>query len=79
MKEGYIVWNSMSYGDGHEFFGVYRTREKAERMLKKIKKARYGKMTEDEIDRWEIENGAEVHITYFSDTNGETYSIEEEE
>lgn len=79
MKEGYIVWNQTSYGDGFEFFGVYRTLQKAEYMLKKIKKARYGEMTEDEIDEWELTTAACIMITHFTDSNGKTFNIKEME
>lgn len=38
MKEGYIVWNLTTYGEGYQIFGVYRTREKAEKVYNKIMK-----------------------------------------
>lgn len=78
MKEGYIVWNLTSWGDGYEIFGVYRTREKAQRIREKIKKCRYGDMTEEEINDYERSNGDCLMISYFKDTNGKTYSVKED-
>ena len=43
MKEGYIVWNQTAYGDGFEFFGVYKSRKAAERQLRKVIRNRFGK------------------------------------
>lgn len=43
MKEGYIVWNQTNYGYGYEFFGVYKSKKKAERMLRKVIRDRFGK------------------------------------
>ena len=77
MREGYIVWNQTSWGDGYEFFGVYRTLEKAQRVMEKIKKARYGDMTQEEIYDYEAMNGDGLTISYFKDTNGKTYSVVE--
>ena len=79
MREGYIVCNLTSYDTGYEIFGVYRTRQKAEYILKKIKKARYGNMTEAEISEWELENGASIGIIRFEDSGGKTYNINEGE
>lgn len=78
MKEGYIVWNLTSWGDGYEIFGVYRTREKAQRIMERIKKCRYGDMTEEEIRDYQRSNGDCIAIAHFVDTNGKTYSVKED-
>ena len=78
MKEGYIVWNQTSWGDGYEIFGVYRTREKARRIMEKIKKSRYEDMTQEEISDYELSHGDGLTITHFEDTNGKTYSVKED-
>ena len=71
MKQGYIVWNQTCYGEGFEFFGVYRTREQAEKCFRRIMKQRFGKrnITEDELSELEMENGGEdsYQITYFEE------------
>ena len=77
MKEGYIVWNQTTWGDGYEIFGVYRTLEKAKKVMEKIKKSRYEDMTQEEIDDYETSNGDALTISYFRDTNGKTYSVKE--
>lgn len=41
MKEGYIVWNESTVEN--EFFGVYRSWERAFRQFRKVIKNRYGR------------------------------------
>lgn len=55
MKKGFIVWNQTTYGEGFEFFGVYRTREQANERLCEVVKKRFGKLPKDwdELIRWE--------------------------
>lgn len=57
MAGGYIVWNLTNYNDGYEIFGVYRTREAAEKQFKKVLKNRFGKLPKDtdELLKWEDE------------------------
>ena len=43
MKEGYIVWNLTNCGDGYEFFGVYKSYEKALKCFRRVVRERYGK------------------------------------
>lgn len=43
MKQGYIVWNQTTYGDGYEVFGVFKTEAEAEKHLDKVFKTRFGK------------------------------------
>lgn len=72
MKEGYIVWNMKNYDLGYEFFGVYRSKAQAEKCLRRVLKAKYGKsnLTEDEL--LELEEDSESgcqdshRITYFT-------------
>lgn len=60
----YIVWNQTNYGDGYEFFGVYKSEAKAEKVLAKVLKERYGKTEiDDEILEQEIEDGDSYMIT----------------
>lgn len=42
MKDGYIVWNLTTYGSGYEFYGVYKSREQAEKALREWIKEKYG-------------------------------------
>ena len=65
MKNGYAVINLTVYSDGLEIFGVYRSREKAERVLKKVKRERFGNMSEDEILEEEVMNGDSYMIWSF--------------
>ena len=65
MKEGYIVWNESI--SGSEFFGVYRSLPKAERVLKRVKRLKYGKMTDEEIANDEGEYGESLKITAFTE------------
>lgn len=65
MKNGYAVINLTVYSDGLEIFGVYRSREKAERVLKKVKRERFGNMSEDEILEQEVMNGDSYMIWSF--------------
>lgn len=65
MKQGYAVINLTNYGDGLEIFGVYRSMEKAERVLKKVKRERFGNISEEEINEQEIQNGESYCIKYF--------------
>ena len=55
MKKGFIVWNQTTYDDGFEFFGVYRTREQANKRLREVVKKRFGKLPKDwdELIEWE--------------------------
>ena len=76
MKEGYIVWNLTNYGDGYEFYGVFRSKEQAEAHLRKVLKARYGKLPkdEDELLEWEdnVNGCLDSHrIDYFCKNKGE--------
>lgn len=60
----YIVWNETNYGLGYEFFGVYKTRQKAEKVLAKILKERYGKTEiDDDVLAQEAEDGDNYLIT----------------
>lgn len=77
MKEGYIVWN-LSNCDC-EFFGVYKTFEKAEKQFRKVIRAKYGRcprMSYDELLGWLIDNNIEggddsLRITQFNENVGE--------
>ena len=76
MKEGYIVWNETNYGDGYEFFGVFRTRKQAEKAMRKVAKARLGRCPRDydkmlEALEGEEDMGDSYKITYFSRNDGE--------
>lgn len=55
MKKGYIVWNQTTHDEGFEFFGVYRTREQANKRLREVVKKRFGKLPKDwnEFVEWE--------------------------
>lgn len=73
MQKGFIVWNETNYGQGFEFFGVYRTYDRAFKQLKKIIKAREGIVvkTPDDLDDFYLENNDyenSYRITYFSET-----------
>lgn len=67
MKQGYAVINLTTYDDGLEIFGVYRSYEKAERVLKRVKRERFGNMSEEEINEQEIQNGESYYIKYFEE------------
>ena len=73
MKEGYIVWNLTNYGDGYEFFGVYKSYKKALKCFRRIVRERYGKCPRgdySEISDWlcEIDNGGDsFRITLFKE------------
>lgn len=76
MKEGYIVWNQTCYGDGYEFFGVYKTFNKALKEFRKIVRAEFGKcpLKYGDIIDFLIDNGHEedsYKITYFNNKEGE--------
>ena len=57
MKGGYLVWNQSNYDEGFEIFGVYRTREAAEKQFKKVLKNKFGKVPKntEELLKWEDE------------------------
>lgn len=71
MKEGYIVWNESNCGS--EFFGVYRTWEKAFFQFRRVIRNKYGKCprgTYEDIQNWLIDNDIEsgddsIKITNF--------------
>lgn len=65
MKQGYAVINLTTYDDGLEIFGVYRSMEKAERVLKKVRRERFGNASEEEINEQEMQNGESYCIKYF--------------
>ena len=73
MKEGYIVWNESNCGS--EFFGVYRSWEKAFAQFRRVVRKKYGKCprgTYEDILNWlisdGIEDGDDSHkITYFEE------------
>jgi len=64
MKQGFIVWNQTNYGDGFEFFGVFRSYQEAKKHLRRVFKKRYGKdyykLTQDEV--FELENGEDMFL-----------------
>lgn len=76
MKEGYIVWNESNYGS--EFFGVYKTLEKAFTQFRKVVRSKYGKCPHgdyENIQNWIIDNeiedgGDSIKITKFYENNG---------
>lgn len=59
----YLVWNESI--TENEFFGVTKSKKRAERLLKRIKKERYPNMTEAEIEDLEIHEGESIKITSF--------------
>lgn len=60
----YIVWNETNYGAGYEFFGVYKSRQKAEVVLAKVLKERYGKTEiDDDVLAQEADDGDNYLIT----------------
>ncbi len=59
----YLVWNE-SIADS-EFFGATKSKKRAERLLKRIKKQRYPHMTDEEINDFETHEGESLKITYF--------------
>lgn len=68
MKEGYIVWNLSNYDC--EFFGVYRSWDKALSQFRKVVRNRYGKCPRkyDDILNYlvKVEDGDEcIRITKF--------------
>ena len=74
MKEGFIVWNESNYKS--EFYGVYRTFERALKQLRRVTKAKYGKCPRsyDDIMDFLVENedgGDSLKITAFSENEGE--------
>lgn len=70
MKQGYIVLNQTEYGDGIEVFGVYRSLEKAEKVLARIIKKRFGDMSEEERMDYEVSHGESYKILAFAENNG---------
>lgn len=73
MKEGYIVWN-LSTCDC-EFFGVYRSWDKALRQFRKVVRNRYGKCPRDYDDILDFLSEAEglgddsLRITKFEEND----------
>lgn len=67
MKQGYAVINLSVNGDGLEIFGVYRSYERAERALKRVRRARFGNMSEDEMNEQELLDGDYYCIKYFEE------------
>lgn len=72
MKEGYIVWNESNCKS--EFFGVYKTWEKALRQFRKVIRNRFGRCPrnyEDILD-FLVENGdgdESYKISWFNEFN----------
>lgn len=76
MKEGYIVWNQTNYGDGYEFFGVYRSEEKAIKQLRKVVRNRFGKCPRKYEDIMYFvadvaDDGDSFGIDYFCENDGQ--------
>lgn len=77
MKEGFIVANLTNYGDGIEVFGVYKNRKRAERQLRKVVRARYGKCPRilDKLSDYGQPNGPDTgdsyQLVYFKENGGE--------
>ena len=59
----YLVWNESITET--EFFGATKSKKRAERLLKKIKKQRYPHMNEEEITEEEIRTGESIKIAWF--------------
>lgn len=78
MKEGYIVWNLTNYGDGFEFYGVYKSEKKALKQLRRVIRTRYGKCPRAYSDIMDFvydkeggDMGDSYRIDYFNENNGE--------
>lgn len=79
MKEGYIVWNQTNYGTGFEFFGVYKSKQAAERHLRRVVRNRFGKCPRNLEDLMEEPYCGDSDagcadgygITKFEENNGE--------
>lgn len=66
MKRGFIVWNQTNYGDGFEFFGVFRSRKEAEKCLRRVLRERFGRVPKDMDELIELEGMENSYgITYF--------------
>ena len=48
MKKGFAVVNVMTYDSGCQIFGVYRSMEKAEKVLKKVEKKLKDELTDED-------------------------------
>ena len=72
MKEGYIVWNESTAES--EFFGIYRSYEKALRQLRKVLRNRFGRCPHQEDKVWdfvsEISDEDSYKITPFEEYDG---------
>ena len=71
MKEGYLVINESTSGDGLEVFGCYRSLENAETKLKKVLKNRFPGKTQEEIEEECMHTGDSYKVFQFEESNGE--------
>lgn len=62
-RKMYLVWNESTAES--EFFGATKSKKRAERLLKKIKKQRYPNMTEEEVVEEEVKTGESIKIALF--------------
>lgn len=73
MKSGYVVMNDSNYGN--EIFGVYKSEKKAEKLLRKVIRNRFGHCPRD-LDLSKLYESGEMdghdsyQIVYFEEDEG---------